>query len=401
MVPRQRWRPMQAIGGQNHCGGRLAISPAGRSRVSLHVVPFSRAFTLVELLVVIAIIGILVALLLPAIQAAREAARRAQCQNNFKNLALALHNYHNSYKSFPPAAFCIPKQGAGVMDGSRLFSNWAIAILPFIEEQPLKDLFDITTTRRITDDTKDDRNYRARGTELPVMLCPSDQGIGRRFSGRLGSSTSPNWARGNYALNGFQSIPADYETTFPDPPGGGAFDNWNLGIGGINKANSIAKITDGTSKTIMLEEMRVGLSDVDSRGVWALGLCASSYHCRHIWNGVNSPNNCQGEDLYDFANIVSNDGLGDQCALPDPNPGWNFSAQSVVRSAHVGGVFVALADASVRFITDFIDTGPMPDASGIAKIYPKPGANDPTDPANFRTWQRLHIAGDGMEPSDY
>jgi prepilin-type N-terminal cleavage/methylation domain-containing protein len=362
----------------------------------------SSGFTLVELLVVIAIIGILVALLLPAIQAAREAARRAQCQNNFKNLALALHNYHDNYKTFPPAAICpFPKRNLSVMDGSLLFSNWAIAILPNIEEQALHDLFDISTTRRISDDAKDDRNYRARGTELPFMLCPSDQGQGRKFRGRLGGTlNSENWARGNYALNGFQSLPSDYDTMFASPPGGGAFDNWNSGIGGINKSNSIAKITDGTSKTIMLEEMRVGLSDIDSRGVWALGLCASNYHCRHIWNGVNVPNNCQGEDLFNAAAIVAADGTAESCALPDPNPGWNYNAQSVVRSAHVGGVFVAMADGSVRFITDYIDTGTMPDAGSPAKIY-EGGKDDPTNPDKFRTWQRLHIAGDGLEPADY
>src|SRR5262245_41405937 len=101
-------------------------------------VPFG--FTLVELLVVIAIIGILVALLLPAIQAAREAARRAQCTSNLKNVALALQNYHDARKEFPPAArWRTEADGAddNVLIDNRLFGNWAIDILPYIEEQNL------------------------------------------------------------------------------------------------------------------------------------------------------------------------------------------------------------------------------------------------------------------------
>ncbi|MFM9068057.1 MAG: DUF1559 domain-containing protein [Planctomycetota bacterium] len=88
-------------------------------------------FTLVELLVVIAIIGILVALLLPAVQAAREAARRTQCLNNLKQLGLALHNYHDSRRSFP----------AGASPNVTAF-NWRVAIWPFMEQQSLFDQCD-------------------------------------------------------------------------------------------------------------------------------------------------------------------------------------------------------------------------------------------------------------------
>ena len=93
-------------------------------------------FTLVELLVVIAIIGILVALLLPAVQSAREAARRMQCQNNLKQLALALHNYHTAHATFPPAGF----YDGGGANGSTL--SWHTTVLPFIEQQNLYDALD-------------------------------------------------------------------------------------------------------------------------------------------------------------------------------------------------------------------------------------------------------------------
>ena len=88
-----------------------------------------RGFTLVELLVVIAIIGILVALLLPAIQAAREAARRSQCVNNLKQLGVAFQNYHDTYKQLPIGAY------------SCCWGTWQMAILPFLEEQELADLY--------------------------------------------------------------------------------------------------------------------------------------------------------------------------------------------------------------------------------------------------------------------
>ncbi len=101
-------------------------------------------FTLVELLVVIAIIGVLVALLLPAVQAAREAARRSQCSNNFKQAALALHNYHDTFKSLPPPGTQWRNDHLGGVNGPNSSScghSWVVSTLPFLEQQPLSDLY--------------------------------------------------------------------------------------------------------------------------------------------------------------------------------------------------------------------------------------------------------------------
>ena len=87
----------------------------------------ARGFTLVELLVVIAIIGILVGLLLPAVQAAREAARRMSCQNNLKQLGLAMHNYHDAFRSFPG--------NVGSLEGDpQMGASWLVMILPQLEQ---------------------------------------------------------------------------------------------------------------------------------------------------------------------------------------------------------------------------------------------------------------------------
>src|SRR5687768_6007213 len=106
---------------------------------SMHASRFTsrqRGFTLVELLVVIAIIGVLVALLLPAVQAAREAARRTQCSNNLKQIGLAMHNYHDTHKQFPPA-YVADSNGTPM-------HSWRVLILPYIEANHIYDRYDQT-----------------------------------------------------------------------------------------------------------------------------------------------------------------------------------------------------------------------------------------------------------------
>ena len=313
----------------------------------------SSGFTLVELLVVIAIIGILVALLLPAVQAAREAARRIQCTNNLKNLALGVLAYHDSMKHFPAPA-TVYDQKVEPLYGTRVFGSWAIDILPYIELQPLHDQFTINRTTRVSDDV----NAAPRSVELSVMLCPSDTGLGNFYVEDGGP-----WARCNYGLNAHQywpNISLNKQALGLSDGVMTPYLDYNVGIGPFaiqglaNPSMSITRIADGTSNTILIGEMRVGLTENDRRGVWAMGLCGSNYHCRHASNGVNSPNSCgTGEDDVDGAQAII-DAIGRPAMMAECMDAATVdSGQSVMRSKHPGGIHVALADGSVQFIGRF------------------------------------------------
>jgi prepilin-type N-terminal cleavage/methylation domain-containing protein len=134
-------------------------------------------FTLIELLVVIAIIGILIALLLPAVQKIRAAAARIQCANNLKQIGLAMHNYHDSYNSLPPGhvshSYNSPPGTTGYKnDGSPTspyyYANWAILLLPFLEQQNLYNQY----IQNLPNDHPG--NYQVVQTYVSVYTCPSD-----------------------------------------------------------------------------------------------------------------------------------------------------------------------------------------------------------------------------------
>ena len=293
----------------------------------------NNGFTLVELLVVIAIIGILVALLLPAVQAARESARRTQCLSNVKQIGVAHHNYHSVMESFPPGMrWELPILAAISTSFER---NWVIDILPYLEQQNVHDAFDFSVP------ISEDKNSTARGTVIPSLLCPSDaSATGGPFMGRTLSSFGTgddvdSWARGNYAGNG-DNIRASEETKDPQ----------RIGVLRKNLSTRIAQILDGTSHTILVAEIRIGLNEHDRRGTWAMGCAGASNLTWHGFGGdANGPNpaNDGSDDVLgcsQFTQELGRDTLRRErmtCDISSP------SNQAAPRSMHPpGGVHVVL-----------------------------------------------------------
>lgn len=225
--------------------------------------PRSRAFTLIELLVVIAIIGILIALLLPAVQAVREAARRLQCQNNLKQLGLAMINHEETYGFFSSGGWGWlwtgdPDRGVG----RRQPAGWNYAILPFLELQALHDLGSDGQPEVITPRQREGALRRDR-SPLAVFVCPSrraaliyprPRGMSYYNSGQIleagvidyaanAGDTVPRWYSGPTSMTAAETF--DWDTN-------GA--QGNTGISYARSEIRMADVADGTTNTYMLGE---------------------------------------------------------------------------------------------------------------------------------------------------
>ena len=349
--------------------------------------PFrSRAFTLVELLVVIAIIGILVALLLPAIQAAREAARRMSCQNNLKNLAIGVHNYENGKKELPAGALITATSGESFATSDDVDGgvSWIVQILPFIEEQALANFFDPrllkknadgTNAMKLTDiDPATITTNRAWESQPSVLMCPSDSTIGRFFTpaaarGSSGFKAGMRFGKGNYVAyvcpehaRNMRIFPASM----------------------INEGQSLSKFVDGTSKSVMLTEVRTRTNEPDSRGAWSGAFVGGSILAfdMHTGSGGAAIESVNGSSRKGNPPYIPHAFPAVEALPPNTGPKWTnsdfirgcdsdtaasnienmpCSTQSTTRSAaaprsnHTGGVNAAHADGSVFFINDDID----------------------------------------------
>lgn len=295
------------------------------------------AFTLVELLVVIAIIGVLVGLLLPAVQAAREAARRMSCGNNLKQIALAMHNYHDTNLALPSVGF--DYYGVNLDTHS-----WVARVLPFVEQQALYDTIDFNVR------VNSGNSPLYRSTQLDMMSCPSENMV-------LGeSNSSPTWnhQRGSYAVNMGNT---NYGQENPNNWDG----VWTYSFGGapfkVNAAHNFSIITDGLSNTLLLSEVPINQNATGWQGMYA----ATIYTSGAGFTAYLSPNTSASVD---GGRRCWNPADFSPRRIPCHNGGDNWrSATFASMSLHPGGVQSALADGSVRFVSETINLQTWRDAS--------------------------------------
>ncbi|MBN2291223.1 MAG: DUF1559 domain-containing protein [Pirellulales bacterium] len=291
----------------------------------------NKGFTLVELLVVIAIIGILIALLLPAVQAAREAARRMQCAGNLKQVGLALHNYHASYRCFPPGT---------TWNWSKAYYgwSWSVFILPYLEAGALDDAIDFDSAYWLTG------GCESGAYSLPIYNCPSDPQAGGWSEWSSGQSLGKTPVE-DYRTTNITGVADSLIWERNDPYG----ENRN-GMLFANKSIRISDVTDGTSSTLFVGEVTGARGRHPTEGDAWFQHTWFAYNCHGLRYGINGPTTLPGG---------RNDSPGgdpiDGAGYPSNNRHAELFAELGFSSWHPGGCHFGMVDGSVHFFTTEMD----------------------------------------------
>jgi prepilin-type N-terminal cleavage/methylation domain-containing protein/prepilin-type processing-associated H-X9-DG protein len=305
-----------------------------------------RAFTLIELLVVIAIIAILIGLLLPAVQKIRDAAARLQCQNNLKQLGLALHNYHDTNSTFPHG---------GVTNGNCCSTpggpSWGISILPYIEQDNLYKLYNQSQT------TEHTSNTALRTAFVKTYSCPSDPNINKLLVPASGPGTN---ASAQYATSSYRGVAGmtDGLQWFDDSYGAVNYPLGQRGVlhSGVDRnrppplpsgmglspysgPERIQSITDGTSNTLMIGEYATRTT-ITRTSFWAYQY--TSFAMSEI---VLPPQSRQFLPDYDACSAIVIPGFANS----------NNPCKRGFASFHASAINFVMADGSVRSFTTNVD----------------------------------------------
>jgi prepilin-type N-terminal cleavage/methylation domain-containing protein len=335
-----------------------------------------RGFTLVELLVVIAIIGVLVGLLLPAVQSAREASRRSNCQNNLKQIGLAIHGYHDTKKKLPSGGR--PPEASSVRCGVFIY------LLPWVEREDLWDLYDTSVT------WSHNNNLEVSSTRIPTYECPSSPKHGGLLDHNPdGVSPGAPWvgivAVGDYAssLGVHPGLPAVAAAAYPQyynttvsprytPPAPLVIQGSNSLISNAtsttngmlpkNASITFQDVTDGLSNTIAVWESggrplvyrlgsAVGTNPANNRvnaGGWV----------RPASDIILAGSNKTGTEIPGvYINRTNGDDVGQESYGTSGYPDWGTEGTSQPFSFHSGGLNVVLGDGAVKFIAEDINIG--------------------------------------------
>lgn len=289
-------------------------------------------FSLIELLVVIAIIAILVALLLPAVQQAREAARRSSCKNNFKQVGLAIHNYHDTHLVFPLSDHRqVGVSGCGWSGFSPYVHRyaWGVMVLPYLDHANLYSNFDFNVNYN-GGPKNSPKSLQTVGATVTTFLCPNDSQSDPRcnrtgaINNQGGTADKDDIGRTNMA-----GIADSNDAWCNKTPSVGLWGR-NDGDGILYNTNKVRfrDVTDGLSNTLLVGEVTGGQTGSSECNSWA------------VVNHTDTGN-----------------GINGSYTIPGGTSTWTLPynmAWQGLSSYHTGGAHILLCDGSVRFISENI-----------------------------------------------